>query len=37
MMIEFNQEVLEVIAEKFRQIELALRELEEEVKALKAK
>lgn len=37
MMIEFNQEVLDAIAEKLRQIELALRELEKEVKALKAK
>lgn len=37
MMIEFNQEVLDAITEKLRQIELALRELEKEVKALKAK
>lgn len=37
MMIEFNQEVLDAITEKLRQIELTLRELEKEVKALKAK
>ncbi len=37
MMIEFNQEVLDAIAEKLVKIELALRELEKEVKELKAK
>lgn len=37
MMIEFNQEVLDAIAEKLVKIELALRELEKEVKGLKAK
>lgn len=37
MMIEFNQEILDVIVKKIQHIEESLRELEKQVEELKAK